>query len=266
MRKLFRLLLAGLDAVASVARLRSRDKRKASRVRHGAHRRARRTSRRLWSHATIGNGGRSPTRQSGTGRNVEAGRAATVAIPKGASADLTRPYTPGHSRRDVVLHPVGRRDPLPRDGRVRITRPDRQSGAYGFPPGLAAPPVPRPMLLPARPRWLLADIPASVAVGTDVSLLVRVGESPLHASRYEPLKAFTVGSGGVKVTLIVQAPYGLLATEPLEQTLLVPESGNSEPVRFGFRAATVGLFELRINAFVGGTGIRQSREWYSACW
>ena len=131
---------------------------------------------------------------------------------------------------------------------------------------LAAPMDPQLQSSPSRPLWLLADIPASVAVGADVSLLVRVGETPSGVSKSGPLKAFAINPGGVKVTLIVQAPHGLLPIESLEQTLLVPETGDSEPVRFAFRAGVAGLFEIRVAAFAGGTFLGELVAQLSVGW
>ena len=60
-------------------------------------------------------------------------------------------------------------------------------------------------------------------------------------------------AGGTTVTILVQAPPGLRAFGPLEQTLRVPEEGDSEPLRFAFRASAPGLHRVRAMAFAGGT-------------
>src|SRR5207245_1796270 len=67
------------------------------------------------------------------------------------------------------------------------------------------------------------------------------------------LERLTVPAGGTNVSLLVQAPAGLRPVTPLEQVLLVPSDGDSEPVRFGFRAQAPGLHHVRVMAFAGGT-------------
>lgn len=103
-------------------------------------------------------------------------------------------------------------------------------------------------------HYLVADVPPRAAVTSDISLIVRIaadlpGPPRLSAS----LKGFEPQPGGTPVTLIVQAPAGLRPTEALEQVLVVPLRGNSEPARFAFRAEQPGLFKVRVTAFIGGT-------------
>ena len=106
----------------------------------------------------------------------------------------------------------------------------------------------------ARQHWLVADMPTAVPVHEDVSLLVKVGTGPSGTgSGSIPLRDFKTGPGVTRVTVIVQAPRELSPAGPLEQVLVVPETGDSDPVRFAFRAEQVGLVEIRVAAFAGGT-------------
>jgi hypothetical protein len=99
-------------------------------------------------------------------------------------------------------------------------------------------------------------MPATVPLGTDVSLLVRITTSASNdGGGAVVLKAFKIGPEGTKITVIAQAPRALSPTEPLEQVLVVPKDGDSPPVRFAFRAERPGLFTIRVTAFVGGTFI-----------
>ena len=105
---------------------------------------------------------------------------------------------------------------------------------------------------PARQHWLVADMPTAVPVHEDVSLLVKVGTGPSGTgSGSIPLRDFETGPGGTRVTVTVQAPRKLSPTGPLEQVLVVPKTGDSDPVRFAFRAD--GLVGIRVAAFAGGT-------------
>jgi hypothetical protein len=107
---------------------------------------------------------------------------------------------------------------------------------------------------PARQHWLVADMPTAVPVHEDVSLLVKVGTGPSGpGSGSIPLRDFETGPGGTRVTVIMQAPRQLSPTGPLEQVLVVPETGDSDPVRFAFRAEQAGLAGIRVAAFAGGT-------------
>ena len=62
-----------------------------------------------------------------------------------------------------------------------------------------------------------------------------------------------VGAGGARVTVVVQAPHELVPMGELEQAIWVPESGDSEPVRFAFRARGAGLQRVVVTAWAGGT-------------
>jgi molecular chaperone DnaK len=103
-------------------------------------------------------------------------------------------------------------------------------------------------------HYLVAEMPARIPVMADVSLVVRItadlpGPPRLSAS----LKGFKPEPDGTAVTVIVQAPAQLRPMEALEQVIVVPPSGDSEPTRFAFRAEQPGLFKVRVTAFIGGT-------------
>ena len=104
-------------------------------------------------------------------------------------------------------------------------------------------------------HYLIAEMPPRNQVLTEFSLIVRiVGKRPsFEPSGQVLLKPFEIGSQGTKVTVTVQAPRTLVPTEPLQQIVLVPRSGDSEPVRFAFRSEQIGAFRVRVTAFAGGT-------------
>jgi len=122
-----------------------------------------------------------------------------------------------------------------------ITRPRRRS--------------PDPARQGAAPnRYLLAHLPARVPLHTQVSLVVRVStRSAGPATTAARLDRLTVPAEGAEIAVLVQAPAGLLPTGPLEQVLLVPATGDAEPLRFAFSAVVAGLHRVRVMAFAGGT-------------
>ena len=103
-------------------------------------------------------------------------------------------------------------------------------------------------------HWLEADMPSGVPVGAEVSLLVRVSGDPSgSAGERVRLRDLTTVPAWTRVTVIVQPYPRLLSAGPLEQVLVVRETGDSDPVRFIFRAQEAGLFRIRVTAFAGGT-------------
>ncbi len=130
------------------------------------------------------------------------------------------------------------------------------SSMMGVRPNGSRSPRAEPVAEPPRSRrhWLDTYMPAGVPVNADVSLLVRVGTDPsdIGGGRVQ-LRDFETGPGAMPVTVIAQARRGLSPTGPLEQVLVVPETGDSDPVRFTFRAEQAGLFKIRVSAFAGGT-------------
>lgn len=140
-----------------------------------------------------------------------------------------------------------------RDASVPSSISVRGEGSWQEPAGAAGAGGPPGYASGPEQRWLVADMPATVPLRAEVSLLVRVGAHPSGTGGSAPLKDFHHRPGGTKVTIIVQAPRELVPVEPLEQVLVVPADGSSEPVRFAFRADWIGLFALRVTAFAGGT-------------
>jgi len=133
------------------------------------------------------------------------------------------------------------------------TRSTRTSRVSPSPPPPGSPP---PGSLPPRSapeRYLTAQLPAQVPVSSDVSLIVRVVTSPSQNVRFTPMTGLTVGPDGAPVTVVVQAPAGLVPETPLEQVISVPPAEDSLPVRFAFRAREAGPQRVTITAWAGGT-------------
>ncbi|MEU9899962.1 CHAT domain-containing protein [Streptomyces phaeochromogenes] len=105
---------------------------------------------------------------------------------------------------------------------------------------------------PGPVRRLEAVLPRqSVVVDQRFPLYVRVlATSPTGPSA--ALKPFDVPPEGATVTVSVSAP-GLFSRDDLEQELVVPGTGDSEPARFGFRALEAGLHRVLVRAHHGGT-------------
>src|SRR5206468_8038548 len=110
-------------------------------------------------------------------------------------------------------------------------------------------PVPEPAPEQPRDRALHVEIPQRAGVGRRISLLVRI----LLADASAPgrLLPFVVPPEGKTVVVTVSAP-GLDAEGDLEQDVLVPAQGHSDPVRFAFRTRGVGLQDVLVRAFHGG--------------
>lgn len=102
----------------------------------------------------------------------------------------------------------------------------------------------------ATERFLVAHLPARAPFDADVSLIVRIC---LRPANWATADARMFVAGGTPVSVLVQAPAGLLAIGPLEQTVMVHSDSDSEPVRFAFRTRALGPRRLRLMAFAGGT-------------
>jgi hypothetical protein len=103
-----------------------------------------------------------------------------------------------------------------------------------------------------RPRYLVADLPERAPVGRRLSVIVRITLAEQAGGLWSRLKPLDVPPEGRTVTITVAAP-GLAPYDDLEQDLQVPADGDSEPVRFGFRADRIGLHTVTVRAFAGGT-------------
>jgi len=135
---------------------------------------------------------------------------------------------------------------------MRISGPPEQalSDAQDF--VLAAEARPGSIDLPPEPvRHLSAQLPERVGVGQRIPLLVWISMTS-GARASGPLKPFPVPQQGRRIVLAVSAP-GFELTTDAEQELLVPLSGDSEPIRFGLRAVSPGLHHVKVDAFASGT-------------
>ena len=102
-----------------------------------------------------------------------------------------------------------------------------------------------------RPRFLTGTLPERAPAGARISLLVQVTLAAVQGAS-AAMKGFPVSPTGTIVTITVSAPE-LVPLGDLEQELSVPFAADSEPVRFGFIVAQVGLHSVRVRAFAGGT-------------
>ncbi|NUL06894.1 CHAT domain-containing protein [Streptomyces lunaelactis] len=110
-------------------------------------------------------------------------------------------------------------------------------------------------ITPVTSRFLVAQMPSHAALSGPVSLIVRV---PTSVSSFDdevsaPLRGFEPSGEGTPLTVIVQAPAGLVPQGPLEQTIMVASSGDPAPARFSFLARGEGLHRVRVTAWAGGT-------------
>ncbi len=102
-----------------------------------------------------------------------------------------------------------------------------------------------------RRRFLTGIAPERAPAGARISLLVQVTLAAGPGSS-AALKSFPVRPAGTVVTITVSAP-GLIPLGDLEQDLTVPFAADSDPVRFGFLAGTIGLHSVHVRAFADGT-------------
>jgi hypothetical protein len=109
-------------------------------------------------------------------------------------------------------------------------------------------------------RYLVGEMQSRVRAGTEVSLIVSITtESPEPGLAVAPLPGLLPGPQGVQVTFVVRPDAGLLALGELQQAVTVPPHGDSQPVRFAFRARAVGLSRIRLTAWLGGTFLGELR-------
>jgi hypothetical protein len=101
--------------------------------------------------------------------------------------------------------------------------------------------------LPPAGRYLLGRFPDTVKPGKVFSVLVSVTRSG-----GAPLKLFDVPAGGRLLALIIIAP-GLRVVSDDRQTVLVPPSGDSEPVKFDLIGDEPGPQRMSVTAWDGGT-------------
>ena len=133
----------------------------------------------------------------------------------------------------------------------------------GHSAGSDEPPPPGGASRPPRPepdRYLVGEMQSRVRVGTELSLIVSITtESPEPGLAAAPLPGLHPGPQGVQVTFVVRPDTGLLALGELQQAVTVPPHGDSQPVRFAFRARAVGLSRIRLTSWLGGTFLAELR-------
>jgi hypothetical protein len=158
----------------------------------------------------------------------------------------------GAGGRSYSVPPHLQADPDPGTGQARSASPrDGNTDEHGVPgnhrPGEHPPAPPE--------RFLMAQMPARVPASAEVSLVVRISADPgaAKAAGSAPLSGLTVSPGGTGVTVVVQAPSGLVPLTALQRVITVPEAGDPPPVRFEFLAREAGLHRIVITAWAGGT-------------
>jgi hypothetical protein len=147
------------------------------------------------------------------------------------------------TRRSAIREWVRRRAAVISDERYRLWPADRPAHGSGEAGTADA----------SQVRHLLADLPEQAPVGRTFPLLVRVAVAAPDGSGAVALRPLTVGAHGTAVTISVMPSTGLRATGDLEQELLVPADGDSDPIRFGFVADRTGLHTVVVRAFLGGS-------------
>jgi Protein kinase domain/CHAT domain/Tetratricopeptide repeat len=129
-----------------------------------------------------------------------------------------------------------------------------KSGESPRPGGVSQAPRPEPA------RYLVGEMQSRVRAGAEVSLIVSITtKSPEPGLAATPLPGLVPGPKGVQVTLVVRPDTELLALGELQQVVTVPPHGDSQPVRFAFRARAVGLSRIRLTAWLGGTFLAELR-------
>ncbi len=103
-------------------------------------------------------------------------------------------------------------------------------------------------------RFLRADLPERASLDGEVSLLVRVMMQPGNGDETVDIDLVDIPTEGAMVHIVVNAP-GLQTLDELEKDLVVPQSGDSPPVRFGFRSKVMGLHRVNLTAWRGGSFI-----------
>jgi hypothetical protein len=128
-------------------------------------------------------------------------------------------------------------------GQADVTAADRgepETGPYPVDPG--------------PERYLVGEFPGRVRAGAEFSLIVSViSGTPGQGVSAAPMPALTVGPAGIPVTFLIFPEAELAVLGESQQTVLVPQHGDSVPARFVFRAPAVGLSRVLVRAFLGGT-------------
>jgi ubiquitin-like protein Pup len=129
---------------------------------------------------------------------------------------------------------------------------------YAEPPQELIQPQSRPAAEPDR--YLVGELPGRVRAGAELSLIVSITtRSPEPGLAAAALAGLSPGPTGTDVTVVIQPDAGLVAVGDLQQTVTVPPRGDCPPIRFAFRARTVGLSRIRVTAWLGGTFLAELR-------
>ncbi len=107
---------------------------------------------------------------------------------------------------------------------------------------------------PQPDRLLVGEIPSRIRAGKELSLIVSItAEQPGSGQTAVVIPGLSPGKEGTQVTLIARPDAGLVTLGDQQQTVVVPQKGDSPQVRFAFLAQTVGLARVRVSAWLGGT-------------
>ncbi len=91
-----------------------------------------------------------------------------------------------------------------------------------------------------------------VETGRHLSLRVAIGLAPIDGAVSASLKPFDIPREGVDVTVIVLCP-GLMPDGDMQQVIRVLPDEHSEPHLFSFVAGPIGLHDVTVEAYRGGT-------------
>jgi MFS family permease len=154
-----------------------------------------------------------------------------------SSADAVLTSTGSRPRKSPI---AGWRIPATGGG---VNQPSRLSDASG----------------PDSVRYLVGEMQSRVQVGAELSLIVSITESSEPGLAAAQIRALRPGPKGDQVTLVVRPDAGLQVLGELQQAVIVPQHGDSPPVRFAFRAREVGLSRIRLTSWLGGTFLAELR-------
>ncbi len=125
-------------------------------------------------------------------------------------------------------------------------RPGAEHGIVNRESGFAPEPQPD--------RLLVGEIPSRIRAGKELSVIVSItAEQPGSGQSAVVIPGLSPGEEGTQVTLIARPDAGLVTLGDQQQTVVVPQQGDSSQVRFAFLAQAVGLARVRVSAWLGGT-------------
>jgi ubiquitin-like protein Pup len=186
------------------------------------------------------------------------------AVQISLDADATRRLTEMRQASDPTEREHMRMEIQPEDldGLLDDLDPVLEENAEEFVRGYVHPPsVRQPGPAAAEPaRYLVGELPSRVRAGAELSMIVSITtRSPEPGLAAAALAGLSPGPAGTDVTVVIQPDAGLVAVGDLQQTVTVPPRGDCPPIRFAFRARTVGLSRIRITAWLGGTFLAELR-------